>query len=73
MGGNTWIGNDLCMARLKDRNGKIGIYCPIMQYIYYIICRYLLYENTGEDIIKKNRGWISRDFPNETMVTRIGQ
>lgn len=53
MGGNTWIGNDLCMARLKDRNGKIGIYCPIMQYIYYIICRYLLYENTGEDIIKK--------------------
>lgn len=64
MGGNTWIGNDLCMARLKDRNGKIGIYCPIMQYIYYIICRYLLYENTGEDIIKKKiEGGFQGIFP----------
>lgn len=38
---------------LRIEMEKIGIYCPIMQYIYYIICRYLLYENTGEDIIKK--------------------
>lgn len=49
---------------LRIEMEKIGIYCPIMQYIYYIICRYLLYENTGEDIIKKKiEGGFQGIFP----------